>query len=283
MKKTLIISTLILSHMTAYASREGNGGEPCVAKFTKRANLIYSIIKDIPFFKSSINLERLKSKLDQADIIVVKKDLYEKNGGIVPAWNDGKNLIKLNKELWCESFVNERTKVTLHEFLGISQPKLDRNFQISNELYENTGYSESNFDNLLKTGDNANLQVINFEHVVRNTPKGIVIETRPIKSFNGTIYIQDTLRYQFRAKLNCSNQQPNLVLSRVYASPTGGINNWSYTNETFWARYNFINEKQCRLMTAKALFITDMECLKVTVGMDTSSIVNYKLTNYLCN
>lgn len=283
MKKVLITSALILSTMTAYASREGNGGDPCVAKFTKRANLVYSIIKDIPFFKSNLNLNRLKSKLNEADIIVVKEDLYEKNGGIVPAWNNGKNLIKLNKELWCENFVSERTKITLHEFLGVSQPKLDRNFQISNELYENTGYSESNFENLLETGDNANLQEINFEHVARNSPKGIVLETKSTNSFNGTIYIQDSSRYQFRAALNCSDQQPNLVLSRVYASPTGGVNNWSYTKETFWAKYNFKNKKQCHLMTSKALYITDMDCLKVTVGMDTSSIVNYKLTNYSCN
>lgn len=153
--KTLV--SLFFTLLTTQAFASGSfgvrgGGNTCVEQFISYGRVIHNSVKAIPY-DSALFLE----KLNTAEIVEVQSEMVNYEGNQYIAMNEpSANRIYLSQK-WCrESQLglaeNKSAKIAFHEVLGLSEPGRDKNYELSRNLYDDTGLTEEDFYYLALTG-----------------------------------------------------------------------------------------------------------------------------------
>ncbi|OFZ19764.1 MAG: hypothetical protein A2Z20_00315 [Bdellovibrionales bacterium RBG_16_40_8] len=276
MKLILAVALQIFTLPIAFAGGEvGNGGNACAMDFAHLGRVIYYVIKDNAFYNAKLNLVKLDSAINNTAVVVVKDKLYDKNGGLVPVKNDGVGKIYLSEEDWCSnSFIRTPAAIVLHEYLGISEPGRDAQYQLSGPLYVQTTRTDENFRTYLLTGSDFTTQVIGFSHVLQNEITFIVIESVPIEHYFNFIGIDESERYKFRAKINCAKGNEQLELFSIYAAYSVNKNPKWFYRETYLNTYRFNDSFACRTLRNRAQLIGNAG-MKVILGLDSLKILDH--------
>lgn len=273
MKRFIFITIFAFSCFNAYAiSDKGNGGNECSKKFSRYGRVIYDVIKENDFYKNRVNLEFLDEAINSAFVVVSNDPLYDRNGGAVPATNDGNSMITLSKEDWCESLGLVDPEIVLHEYLGISEPDLDLQYQVSGVLSFQTGLSIRDFYNFYRSGSDFEIQTLRgFESLFDLNDEEVVIESRPISSYNNYIHLSDSVRYGHRARISCKKGNGKLELFSLYALK-GPKDGWFY-KKTLLGDFAFRSSIQCErfLNTAK---LAGTKEVRIELGMDSSTVLD---------
>lgn len=270
MKKVLIMGMALLS-ISVFASDKGNGGNECSKEFSRYGRIIHDIISDDDYFKKKIDLKKFDEAINSAYVIVADGPLYDRNGGIVPAQNDGRGTITLSKKEWCESRGYVDPSIVLHEFLGISEPGIDFQYQISGILFSQTGLDYADFNNYYRSGSDFKIKKISFNSLLDSTVDSITIETRSIKEYFNYLYVAESERYGYRAQINCSTSGSRLEVFSLYAVSNKG--KWHYENR-FLQTYKFKNTAQCKRLLGQAKLIGD-QGVEVELGLDSLNVLSF--------
>lgn len=157
--KFLIALTIIFSiSSTSLANSFGmrGGGDECVKRFIQIGETIALNLKYI-----NIDLPKFLEKINTATVTSVETEYISIDGNNYYAVNDPMNNTITVSQKWCEDSKKPNRNVPIivaHEFLGLSQPGTDKNYAISNFIYEDLGLNEEQIFNLVATGNrDANL------------------------------------------------------------------------------------------------------------------------------
>lgn len=254
----------------------GNGGNSCALDFAQRGRVIYNVIADNDFYKSKLNLKKLDQAINNTAIIVVEGKLYDKNGSLVPAKNDGAGKIYLSQEGWCNkgNDISNQFAIVLHEYLGVSHPGEDLQYQMSGPLYTQTSLTDFDFGTYLSTGSDFKTKTIAFTHVLQNTAQSIVIETKAIKEYFNVISIDESYRYGFRAIITCESGYERVELISIYADYNAKASpRWFYTERPLKA-YRFNSHSICTTLVNKAELLSK-EGLKIVFGLNSLKIIDF--------
>lgn len=276
MRKLLSIG-MVLLNVNAFASDKGNGGDSCSKNFASLGRAVFSVISQNEFYKQKINFDQLDYALNNATIAITERQLFDKNGGLVPALNNGKDQIYLNKAMWCESNfinINNDASVVLHEYLGVSMPGSDFQYQLSGVLYTRTGLDNINFINYMYTGTDYRVKDIHLRHLNEINKEGLVLDSRSIKSFENVIGISEEYRKEIRVKTSCESAAPMLNIFSLYASYDNG--KWKYL-ENFMGSYSFSNKNECKSLEKSSRLLSGGEELVVKLGIDSETVISFYL------
>lgn len=278
--KSILISLLIalIAQNMAFANAKviGNGGNSCAFEFARMGRITYEVIAKNDFYKQKLDLKKLDDSINNAAIIVTEGKLYDKNGSTVPAKNDGTGKIYLSQDQWCNNVNNISNKyaIVLHEYLGVSHPGEDLQYQLSGPLYAQTSLTDSDLNTYLFTGSDFKIETINFNHVLQKINQSIIIETKDIKEFFNVIGINESYRYGFRARINCDQGNERVELVSIYANYSAKDKpQWFYT-ERHPQKYRFNNPSTCLQLSNKAALLRDSG-FKIVFGLDSLKIINF--------
>lgn len=263
-----LILILGLNSSICQAGDDRGGGNPCAKDFVKLGRAVYNAIKDNNYFKEKIDFQKLNSAINYGQVRVSEKPLFDHNGGSVPALNNGSNIITLSKSGWCESGGYADAGLALHEYLGLVNPKLDGQYQISSALEAQTGLTDANFNTFLRTGTDYVTRIVEFEHLSDLNSEAVTIESRSIESFFNIIGIEESRRYQVRALINCDEDGGKVDLYSIYADydhtqkPA-----WFYNKSTRLNTYKLNSSAACMRLKNQAQNINGAS-IKIEFGMD---------------
>lgn len=153
MKLAFLFITLITAQTFASGSfGVRGGGNTCVEHFISYGKVIHSLVDGIMF-----DSDRFLEKVNTAEIVEVQSEMVNYEGNQYIAMNEpAANRIYLSQK-WCrESRLglaeNKSALIAFHEILGLSEPGLDKNYELSSTLYTATGLTEEDFYYLALTG-----------------------------------------------------------------------------------------------------------------------------------
>jgi len=152
-KLVFLLITLFVNFSFAQGSfGVRGGGNTCVEHFISYGKVIHSLVDGIMF-----DSNRFLEKVNTAEIVEVQSEMVNYEGNQYIAMNEpAANRIYLSQK-WCrESRLglaqNKSALIVFHEFLGLSEPGLDKNYELSSTLYTATGLTEEDFYYLALTG-----------------------------------------------------------------------------------------------------------------------------------
>lgn len=291
--KTLIIPALLILASSAFAREgvmkqrikfdhevamrggdvEGNGGDRCARDFARMGRIVYDSLKDNSYSRN-INMLRLNEAINKSSVSIVKGELYDTQGGSVPAANDGVSKIFLSKSGWCEQAQYKReAAIVLHEYLGIAMPGQDQQYQISGSLYARVGLANDNFHTYLQTGTDFATEQLRMNFRTDISPTSMTLETASIKDYFGVISINDSDRFQKRAKIFCDKGTERIQLSSLYAVYDSKRSPKWFYQETPLQTYKFTSSQQCYRLLRKASLSEN--ATHIEVGLDTLTVVNF--------
>lgn len=274
-KFSLILFALWFGFAQAGVKEVGNGGDSCAKNFASLGRAVYSVISQNEFYKQKINFDQLDYAINNAAIAITEHPLFDKNGGLVPALNNGKDQIYLNKTMWCESGLNNNdASIVLHEYLGVAMPGSDFQYQLSGVLYTRTGLDNINFINYMDTGTDFRVKDIYLRHLNGINKKGLVLDSKSIKSFENVIGISEEYRKEIRVKTSCENGAPMLDIYSLYASYNNG--KWEYL-ENLVGSYSFSNKDDCKSLEKSSKILSSGESLIVKLGIDSETVISFYL------
>lgn len=247
-----LISTLITSHAFASGSfGVRGGGNTCVEQFISYGRVIHSSVKTIPY-----DAVQFLEKLNTAEIVEVQSEMVNYEGNQYIAMNEpAANRIYLSQK-WCrESHLglaeNKSAKIAFHEILGLSEPGRDKNYELSRNLYEDTGLTEEDFYYLALTGGRD-------RHVFQTEVYDWV---RPNYSYPYRVNLLVKADQQKIAAIDCGSGKnldaPALLVMLGKSS-----------------QYNFLNKNMC-INLIEFLAFSDHKNLKVSFLVGTTSHIIY--------
>ena len=147
MNKLIFLLITTFASMTFAQGSFGvrGGGNTCVEQFISLAKIIHSSVKTI-----SYDADLFREKIYKADIVEVQSEMINYEGNRYIAMNEpAANRIYLSQK-WCResSMARDEDRTSLivfHEILGLSEPGRDSNYELSSQLYDDTGFSEKDF------------------------------------------------------------------------------------------------------------------------------------------
>ncbi len=275
MKKLLLMLLCLNFSLISYAAIDkGNGGNECSKRFSHYGRVIFEIIANDEFYKERMDIKKLNDAINSAYVIVVDGPLHDRNGGVVPAQNDGKSIITLSKKEWCEAMGYVDPSIVLHEYLGISEPGIDFQYQISGTLFSQTGLGYDDFYNYYNSGSDFKIKSVTFNSPLELTKDAVTIETKSIKEYFNIIGISESGRHGFRARINCSTADNYLKLFSLYANYNRQNSPAWFYEEQFLESFKFKNADQCKRFLNQAKLIGS-EGLKVELGLDSLYVLNF--------
>jgi hypothetical protein len=228
---------------------EGNGGNVCALEFTMRAEPVYEAIRENEFYKAHLNLEKLKSAVENVSVIVTLNILRDQNGGSAMAINDGVNRIWLSQSDWCNAFVGSRTALVFHELLGVSEPGIDFQYQLSRSLFQILAFDESNFANYIQTGTDFRTAQLEFNHLASVSENEASIQSTNLSTM---------------AWIHCDERASTMDLYK----------SGSREPENFLSSYTFGSHRGCEETLSRAK-LTDQQTLKISVGLDSMRVLRH--------
>lgn len=152
MQLVFLFTLLVSSQLWASGSfGVRGGGNTCVEHFISYGKIIHAYATDLDY-----NRDNFLEKVKTAEIVEVQTDMVLWEGNQYIAMNEpAANRIYLSQK-WCREarlpFEDNKTAlIAFHEFLGLSEPGRDSNYEISSKLYQSSGLSEEEFYNLALT------------------------------------------------------------------------------------------------------------------------------------
>lgn len=147
MIKLIFLFVTLFSSLTFAQGSFGvrGGGNTCVEQFISLAKIIHAHVKNIPY-----DADLFRQKLYKAEIVEVQTEMVNYEGNQYIAMNEpGANRIYLSQK-WCREANRARDEdrtslIVFHEVLGLSEPGRDSNYELSSQLYDDTGFSEKDF------------------------------------------------------------------------------------------------------------------------------------------
>lgn len=148
---------LLITLITAQTLASGSfgvrgGGNTCVEHFISYGKVIHGLVDGIAF-----DSDRFLEKVNTAEIVEVQTEMVNYEGNQYIAMNEPTaNRIYLSQK-WCRESrqglaENKSALIVFHEILGLSEPGLDKNYELSSTLYTATGLTEKDFYYLALTG-----------------------------------------------------------------------------------------------------------------------------------
>lgn len=137
-----------LTHANTVGLR--GGGSECVKRFIAYGQILNRNLRPIP-----ANQEKLRSAINNALVVTVDEEYIIKDGEQYYAINEP-SLNKISLSLkWCSDSLNPKLTntaiIVLHEYLGLSEPGIDKNYIISNRVFEYTLFNSEELYYLVQT------------------------------------------------------------------------------------------------------------------------------------
>jgi hypothetical protein len=153
MSKFALLVLLFVSNQVFASGSFGvrGGGSVCVETFIAYGKILHANAQKIDY-----NAEAFLEKVKTAEIVEVETEMVMYEGNQYIAMNEpASNRIYLSQK-WCrdarEALQDNRVaQIAFHEFLGLSEPGRDKNYELSADLYDKTGLTEEDFHYLVIT------------------------------------------------------------------------------------------------------------------------------------
>lgn len=153
MKKLTFLFIALLTTQVFASGSFGvrGGGNTCVEHFINYGKVIHANVNNLNYDK-----EKFLDKVKNAEIVEVQTEMVFWEGNQYIAMNEPTaNRIYLSQK-WCREsrlpFQDNKTAlIAFHEFLGLSEPGRDKNYEISSKIYQSSDLSEEEFYNLAMT------------------------------------------------------------------------------------------------------------------------------------
>jgi hypothetical protein len=150
----LAILVVLLFSLNAF-SQVGTrgGGSDCGLDFAHLGSLIAEQLKRSDYFSSILDLDRFSSVVRGAKVIVSKRTLSDGAGNVFDAQNEPSTQTIYVSEMWCQNRrTDPKVELVFHEYLGLYDSKIDDSYQLSRDLFTQTGLSTRLFINLMISG-----------------------------------------------------------------------------------------------------------------------------------
>ena len=145
-----LFSTLILSLASANTVGLRGGGNECVQRFIAYGQIFTKNVLMLPVDKN-----KLVEAINKADVVVVESEFVIIEGEKFYAINEPEKMKITLSSQWCTDSMNPKLAssaiIALHEYLGLSQHGIDKNYVISSKVYEYTQINPEEFYYLVLT------------------------------------------------------------------------------------------------------------------------------------
>lgn len=230
------------------------GGSECVNRFIRIGKVIENNLQQFP-----VDRLKLAAAIRDANIVAVDSEYIVQNGEQFYATNEPE-IKKISLSLkWCDDSLNPKLKntaiIVMHEYLGLSQPGLDKNYDVSNFLYENTQLTAEEFYYLAMTNgkDKTIVETLVFDtvRIIRDDQLELTSSSNADQS----------------ARIFCELVNNSFVIISSYEGLDSVVN-----------LYTIKSADYCKNKIKEFAYSSDLnKGLKFTLGLDSKTV--YEITN----
>lgn len=250
----LLIALMTVLRLEANTVGLRGGGRECVKRFVAYGQIINKNLHPI-----AAHQEKLAAAINSAQVVAVDEEYIIKDGEQYYAINEP-SLNKISLSLkWCNDSLNPKLTntaiIVLHEYLGLSEPGLDKNYVISSRVFEYTLFNSEELFYLVQT-NGLDKSIINSKPF-----------TTPIELKSNSLKLQNPEIPNQTALLVCNSEDESYLLLEIT------LNRSSFSNYYKIKSYEYCMNKLYEFVAT----YDESSNMSFTIGLDSRTIYEINL------